>query len=152
MLIRVRSSLLEWGRPKETFKINEKLKEANIITKDLKFLYCSEEHNYFFDNDTSEYYEIENKKVFFNKKWIKEGTICTAIFWNNEIISIKPPKFVELKVINTDDIKKDLGTHKNFKQAETETNAFVKVPIFIKEHDTIKIDTEENTYISRVNT
>ncbi len=134
----------------KTFKINEKLKEANIYTKELKFLYYTDKCNYFFEQDTSDYYEITDEDFSFEKKWLKEGTICYVTFWNEKIIELKMPKFVELKILSTNDIKKDLGTHKNFKYAITETNTSIKVPIFIKENDIIKIDTTTDTYISRI--
>ncbi len=135
----------------KNFKINEKFKAADIISKNIKFLYSNNDLFYFFDNENTEYYEISINQIKNQKKWMKEGLSFTATFWNNNIIILKPPKFIELKVISTYDIKKDLGTHKNFKYAEIETHTKIKVPNFIKVNDFIKIDTESESYISRIN-
>lgn len=135
----------------KTIKVSERLKMADVLTKEIKYLYNTDNIFYFYEETTNDYYEINKEKIDNQIKWLKEGLQCIALLWNNEIIDIKLPKFIELKVIETDDIKKDLGTHKNYKNATTETNSTLKVPIFIKENDIIKIDTEENIYVSRIN-
>ncbi|HFL8819353.1 MAG TPA: elongation factor P [Candidatus Azoamicus sp. OHIO2] len=136
----------------KTVKIGEKIKSADVISKNIKFLYKTDDSYCFFDNILSEYYDVSNNIIAPCKKWMKDGNDYTAIFWNNNIIEIKASKFVELKVISTDDIKRDFGTHKNSKYAKLETDFLIKVPIFIKENDVIKIDTESDEYISRINT
>lgn len=135
----------------KTFKIGEKIKSADILEKTLRFLYKTDDSYCFFDVSSSDYYDVQKKLIANYIKWLKEGLDCTAILWNNEIIELKPPKFIELKVISTDDIKKDLSTHKNYKYAEVETNILIKVPMFIKANDIIKIDTETENYIGRIN-
>lgn len=135
----------------KTVKISERLKMADILSKEIKYLYSTDDIFYFYEEETNEYYEINKEKIENQIKWLKEGIICIALLWNNEIVDIKLPKFVDLKIIETDDIKKDPGTHKNYKSAITETKSTLKVPIFIKENDIIRIDTEENIYVSRIN-
>ncbi len=135
----------------KTIKIGEKLKKADILNLDLKFLYFTENLYYFFDDSTSEYYEINSNLLKDKIKWIQAGCTYSITFWNNNPIEIKLPKFIELKVISSENIKKDHGTHKNFKYVMLENNINMKVPIFIKLNDVIKIDTLSGTYISRVN-
>lgn len=134
-----------------TFKIGEKIKSADVLEKNIKFLYKTDESYCFFDSILSDYYDVSKTLVEKYQKWLKDGLDCTAVFWNNEIIEIKIPRFIELKVTSTDDIKKDLGTHKNYKFAQMETSIVIKVPNFIKENDIIKIDTEDETYVTRIN-
>ncbi|MCB1712131.1 MAG: elongation factor P [Candidatus Riesia sp.] len=135
----------------KTIKVGEKLKTANIITKDLQFLYTADNLYYFFDSVTLEYHEINHTLLNNKIKLLKEGNLCSVTFWNNEAIEVKLPKFVELKVISNDSVKKDSGTHKNFKYVTIETDDTIKVPLFIKLNDIIKIDTNSGSYISRVN-
>ena len=77
--------------------------------------------------------------------------LCEAIFWNEEIISVKSPKIIISKVICDNAVKKDLGTHKNFKYVILENDYLIKVPIFIKQGDMLKIDTEDEIFLSRIN-
>lgn len=135
----------------KTIKISERLKEANIIYKEIKFIYYSDNIYYFYSDITNEYYEINDIIIKNHKKWIKEGIIYTGVFWNDNLTDIKLPKIIEFVVISTDDIKKDLSTHKNYKYATINIDNNIKVPLFIKEKDIIKVDTETSTYISRTN-
>lgn len=135
----------------KTIKIGEKLEQANIETKILKYIYKSDDIYYFFDEKTSEYFEIRQHLVKDIEKWLKEGLMYEVVFWNNEIIEIKYPKFIELKVTSVDLYDRKSCIAKNTKCAILETGLTVKVPIFIKENDIIKLDTEKETYISRIN-
>ncbi len=133
----------------KNIKIGEKIKKADITTLDLKLIYSNDEFFYFINNENSEYKEIIKKELEKHTKWIKNDHIYTFIYWNNEIIEIKPPKFIEFEIIDTDDTKKESGTHKNYKNAIIENNIILKVPIFLKKKDIIKIDTETEEYVSR---
>ncbi|HIH2762182.1 MAG TPA: elongation factor P [Candidatus Azoamicus sp. MARI] len=134
----------------KTTKIGEKLKEANIDSKILKYLYKNDDILYFYDEKTFDYYEINLEKVKNSEKWIKEGLNYEITFWNNNPIDIKHPKFIELKIISADVYDKKSCASKTSKNAILETGLTIKVPVFIKENDIIKIDTEKEEYISRI--
>ncbi|HIH2763111.1 MAG TPA: elongation factor P [Candidatus Azoamicus sp.] len=133
----------------KTVKIGEKLKNADIDSKIVKYLYKNDNILYFYDEKTFDYYEINTDIIKNSEKWIKEGLNYEIIFWNNNIIEIKYPKFIELKVISADIYDKKSCAAKTSKNAILETGLTVKVPVFIKENDIIKIDTETEEYISR---
>lgn len=134
----------------KTVKIGEKLKQADIDSKNLKYLYKNDNMFYFYDEKTFDYYEINTDIIKNSEKWIKEGLNYEVIFWNNNVIEIKCPKFIELKVISADSYDKKSCASKTSKNATLETGLHVKVPVFIKENDIIKIDTEKEEYISRI--
>lgn len=134
----------------KTVKIGEKLKEADIYSKILKYLYKNDDILFFYDERSSDYYEINTQIVKISEKWLKEGLNYEIIFWNNNIIELKNPKFIELKIISTDTYDKKSHVSKTSKNAILETGLNIKVPVFIKEDDIIKIDTEKEEYISRI--
>ena len=83
-------------------------------------------------------------------KWLKEQDTCTVTLWNNEPLSVMPPNFVELKIVETDPgVRGDTATG-GTKPATLETGAVVKVPLFIEEGEGLKIDTRTGEYVSRV--
>lgn len=135
----------------KTIKSGEKIKQANIITDELTYLYNNEQSFFFYNEHTSEYHEINEDKIKNIKIWLKEGAIYTFTFWESNIIDVKAPKFIELKVFAADILDKKTCAAKNSKYAEMETGVQIKVPNFIKDNDIIKIDTEKQTYISRTN-
>lgn len=134
----------------KTIKIGEKIKPANIDSKILKYLYKNDNILYFYEEKNLEYHEIKTDAMKTNEKWLKEGLNYEIIFWNNSVIDIKQPKFIELKVISAEFHDKKSCVSKTLKNAVLETGITIKVPIFIKDNDIIKIDTEKEEYISRV--
>lgn len=135
----------------KTIKIGEKLKSADLFILNVKFLYKNDDIYFFSDNDNFDLYEVNEDLILENKFWIKEDFIYFITIWNGKIISLKPPKFVDLKVFSVDITDKKFVVSKNYKNAKLETGIIIKVPFFIKDNDVIKVDTEKKEYISRVN-
>ena len=72
-------------------------------------------------------------------------------FWNDNIVYVKPSKFLELSVLECEDVNSTSVVSKNSKNAILETGVNIKVPLFVKVNDIVKVDTEEKSYISRIN-
>lgn len=134
----------------KTVKIGEKLKVADIYFVDALFLYEDNNLYFFMNKETSENFEVSSQIIDKISYWLKIGIIYSTTFWNDIIISIKPPKIIDLKVISSDDINKNSVVAKNMKYVILETNLQFKVPLFIKNNDVIRIDTEKQIYISRI--
>ena len=69
--------------------------------------------------------------------------------WDNAVIAITPPTFVELAVTDTDPGLKGDTSGGGGKPATLETGAVVRVPLFIKIGDVLKVDTRNGEYVSR---
>jgi elongation factor P len=64
-------------------------------------------------------------------------------------LNVTPPAHVELKVVETDPgLRGDTATG-GAKPAKLETGAVVRVPLFINEGETIRVDTRTAEYLSR---
>ena len=70
--------------------------------------------------------------------------------WNGKIIQVQLPQFVTLKVKSTETASKGDTVSASQKEAILENGAEVKVPAFIKEGESIKIDTKSGEYSSRI--
>jgi elongation factor P len=136
---------------KKTVKLGERLKSADLFEVKAKYLYFENDFFYFMDESSYEYYDVSSDVIKESKMWLKEGFSCTLVFWNSKIINFKVPRFVELKVLNSEDVNSNSVISRSFKNAILETNVIVKVPLFIKSNDIIKIDTENCEYVSRIN-
>ena len=86
----------------------------------------------------------------FYSKWLIDGDECDIIIWNDNIIQVQPPKFVNLTVKSTIDAIKGDTVSSTLKEAVLDNDQIIMVPIFIKEGEMIRIDTENNEYSSRV--
>ena len=99
--------------------------------------------------ETYEQHAADSVAVGDASKWIKGQESCVMTLWNGAPLSITPPNFVELTVIQTDPGLKGDTAQGGSKPATLETGTEVKVPLFIDEGDVLKIDTRNGEYVSR---
>ncbi|QJC33663.1 elongation factor P [Enterobacteriaceae endosymbiont of Donacia provostii] len=134
----------------KTFKSTDNLNTADILEKTLKYLY-NEKNNFYYFMYTENFEQvIINDKIIKNKKkWLIPQFNYKITFWNTLPIFLTLPKFIKLKVINTDSLlKKNTIIHNN-KHAIISNGEIIKVPSFIKKGDIIKINTRTKKYVSR---
>ena len=79
-----------------------------------------------------------------------DGDECDVIIWNDNVIQVDPPKFVNLTVKSTIDAIKGDTVSSTLKEAVMDNGEILMVPIFIKEGELIRIDTANSEYASRV--
>jgi elongation factor P len=132
-----------------TLKSGESVEAADVIEIEMQYLYNDGEIWHFMDQKSYEQYEVNKGMVGEAAIWLKEQDICVLTLWNNAVITVVPPNFVVLKIIETDPgLKGDTSGGGN-KPATLETGAVVKVPLFIQIEELIKIDTRNGEYVSR---
>jgi elongation factor P len=79
-----------------------------------------------------------------------ENMEIEVLYHDGVPIGVEVPMFVELKVVQTDPGFKGDTASGGSKPATLETGAVVKVPLYMEEGETIKIDTRTGEYIERV--
>ena len=131
------------------YKGGDTLEAADCEETEVQYLYRQQDTFVFMDNKSFEQHEIPSEKVDESVKYLKEGMPCTMMLFNGLPISITPPAHVELKVVETDPgVRGDTATGGG-KPAKLETGAVVRVPLFINEGETIRVDTRTGEYLSR---
>ena len=148
---RVKVRNLMTGRVWErTFKSGESLEGAEVMDRDMEYLYSDGEFWHFMVTDGSfEQFAADAKAVGDCNIWMKEQVVYNVTLFNGAPISVVPPNFVELEVTETDPgIRGDTATGGN-KPAILSTGATVKVPLFIESGDVLKVDTRTSEYVSR---
>lgn len=85
-----------------------------------------------------------------NLKWLKEQDIWVVTLWNNVPIATTPPNHVVLTVAETDPGVRGDTSGGGGKPATCDTGAVVRVPLFIDQGETIKVDTRTGEYVGRV--
>jgi elongation factor P len=148
---RVRVRNLKTGRTVEkTFKSGDTVEAADVMDRPMQYLYADGELSYFMDPVTFEQLPASAAAVGEARDWLKEQDTCTVTLWNGVPLTVDPPIFVELKIVETDPgVRGDTATG-GMKPAKLETGAVVKVPLFINEGEVIKVDTRTAGYVSRV--
>ncbi len=132
-----------------SFNPSEKFEDGTIVRRDMEYLYSDGDFHYFMDVETYEQYPFTDEIVGETMKFIKENTVCRVISWENDILSVEPPLFVELVITQTEPgVRGDTATNAT-KAAKLETGATIKVPLFINEGDKVRVDTRTGEYMER---
>lgn len=149
--IRVKVKDLENGSIAErTYDSGAKLEEADISKKSAQFLYSDGQKAYFMDMDTYAQFSILESEMKSELEFLKEGEKVVALYLSEEPISIELPKTVELEVTESAPAVSGDTVNNALKQVVTETGLTVNVPMFIKQGDRIKVNTDTKDYVSRV--
>ncbi len=148
---RVKVRNLKNGRVIErTFKSGETVEGADVMETDMQYLFSDAGTYTFMHPETYEQYMADATAVESAAKWLKEQDTCVVTLWNDSPLSVAPPNFVELKIVETDPGLRGDTSGGGGKPATLETGAVVRVPLFVQEGEVIKVDTRTEEYVSRV--
>ena len=101
------------------------------------------------DPDTFEQPTLTKEQVGDDARWLKDGLVCSIMFWNDKPITFAPPNHLVLKVEYAEPGARGNTATNVTKPAKLETGAEVQVPIFIDTGEWIKVDTRTGEYIER---
>ncbi|WP_236979353.1 elongation factor P [Membranihabitans maritimus] len=134
-----------------TFPAGHSIDPVRVERRVFQYLYADEFAYHFMNNETYEQVGV-NKEMVENSQFMKEGSDVEILFHAAEErpLVVELPQNVVLEVIYTEPgVKGDTATN-TLKPAKVETEAEVRVPLFINQGDLVKIDTETGNYIERV--
>ena len=147
---RVRLRNLKNGRVWErTFKSGESLEAADVMDRDMEYLYNDGEFWHFMEPDTYEQYPADANAVGDAAKWLKQQDRCEVTLYNGSPLAVSPANFVELEITETDPGLKGDTASGGSKPATLSTGAVVKVPLFLSQGEVIRIDTRSGEYVGR---
>jgi elongation factor P len=137
-----------WER---TFKSGDTLDGADVSESSMEYLYTDGEFWHFMKTDGSfEQIAADKSAVADAMNWLKEQDVYTVMVWNDVPISVTPPNFVEMAVVQTDPgLRGDTATG-GTKPAILSSGASVKVPLFVEIGDVLRVDTRTGEYQNRV--
>ena len=134
----------------ETFNSGVKLEFLKIEAKEMQYLYSDTDSHFFMDNQTFEQVSVLDNIIGKNVNFLKDGMNVDLLFDGNEILDIRLPAHINLKVVETEPgIKGNTATGAT-KPAKVETEYLVQVPLFVVEGDILKIDTRTGEYVERL--
>lgn len=134
----------------ETFRSEEKLPTPDLQYRDMLYMYEQDKFYEFLDQESYEQVSLSKGQLEEVLPYLKEQTIYTALYFNDQPIAVTPPLFMELEVKETPPGVKGDTAQGGSKPATLETGLVLQVPLFVNEGDIIKVDTREGKYIERV--
>jgi elongation factor P len=150
--VRTKLKNVETGNVIEkTFRAGEKMPRAIVEKSDMQYLYAAGEDEFvFMDNQTYDQISLTKEQIGDAMKYLKENMVIQILRYQNKIIGLDIPNFVELEVVDTPPSEKGDTAQGGTKPAKLETGAVVNVPFFVKNGDIIRVDTRTNSYLDRV--
>ncbi len=84
-------------------------------------------------------------------KWLKDDSNekCTIMLFNGVPLTVNPPNFVVLKIVETDPGVRGDTSGGGGKPAKLETGAVVRVPLFVQQEESVRVDTRTGDYLER---
>jgi elongation factor P len=143
-------NLLKGTLFEKTYRSGDSLEAADVHKNDGVYSFRDGDSYVFMDNSTFEQHSLPAATVQDDMRWLQEGATVGLLFWNGQLIQMSPPQQVLLKVTYTEPAVRGNTATNVTKPATVETGAEIQVPAFIKEGDTVKIDTESGLYMERV--
>jgi elongation factor P len=141
---------LESGATEEkSFSSNVAVDEANTYKKKLQLLYKDEVNATFMDPKTYEQTEIPMEVIGTQAMFVKEGEEVDVLFWEEKALSVDLPPKVTMRISETDPGVKGNSASNMYKSAVLENGHQVKVPLFIKQGELIRVDTRTGEYVER---
>jgi len=140
------------GKTVETaFHQGDRIEVADMQRKRVDYLYNEGDKFYFMSQDDFEQFEIDRDTIGDNVGYLKDGDKVDALYFNDSPVSISVQPKVELKVVSAPDgVRGDSAQGRVTKVVELETGLKINVPLFVKEGDTIRINTDTGEYTERV--
>lgn len=135
-----------------TFSAGHKVDDVRVERRQYQFLYEADEQLHLMNQETYEQINFD-KELLSGFEFLKEGEICDALFHADKeiLLAVEMPQYVELEITYVEPgVKGDTATN-TLTPAEVETGATVRVPLFIKKGDLIKVETESGNYMERIN-
>lgn len=134
-----------------SFQQSDKLEEAEIEKKPAMYIYNRNGEWFFHDvKDKSKRFTLPEDVVGESGKFLKGNTEIETQSFNDSIFAVKLPIKVELKVTEAPPDVRGNTAQGGSKVVTLETGATLSVPMFVKEGDVIRINTETGEYVERV--
>ena len=134
----------------KTVSAGETFDEPDFEEKTLQYLYNDGTSYYFMDGKSFEQLQILAETLEDTRRYLVENSEYRVLFFEQNPISLDLPASIILKVLGTEPAVKGDSVTNITKAATLESGLEVKVPLFIKEGDQIKVDTRTGEYIERV--
>lgn len=133
-----------------TFKAGEKFSEPDLVQATASFLYADSDGYHFMDQETFETLTLRGDVLGDDRLLLVDGVLVQVNKYNGNPIGLQFPPHVELTVTETEPgIRGDTASGGVTKNATLETGLHVRVPLFIKEGERVKVHTETREFAGR---
>lgn len=134
----------------KSFKAGEKFKEPDLQLVAASYLYSDNDGSHFLDQDSFETLTLAPEVIGSALDLLLEGTLIEMQKFNGNPIGLHLPQFVELTVADTEPgVRGDSSSGSVTKVAKLETGLEIRVPLYIKQGEKVRVSTEDRQFAGR---
>jgi elongation factor P len=134
----------------KTFKASDKFKDPDLEQVPASYLYSDGDGSHFMDQVSFETVTLRDEMVGDALDFIIEGMIVELHKFNGNPIGLQLPTHVELEVTYTEPGSRgDTASGNVTKPAKLETGIEIRVPLFIKQGEKVRVSTETREFGGR---
>ena len=134
----------------KTFKAGEKFKEPDLVMVPASFLYADAGGYHFMDQESYDTLTLSAATLGDDRLLLVDNVLVQIHKYNGNPIGVVFPPHVELTVASTEPgVRGDTASGGVTKAATLETGLEVRVPLFIKEGEKVKVHTETREFAGR---
>lgn len=132
------------------FRSSDRVEEAEIEQVEMEYIYFTDDKYFFMNLETYEQLALGADLLGEAVKFLKPNIRVGVEFYEGKPFGIILPKYVNLKVLETQAYMKDATAQAQSKPAKLEGGHACQVPPFVVVGDLVKINTETGQYVERV--
>lgn len=149
--IKVKAKNLKSGSITEkSFITGARVEEADVEKRKAQYLYRDGENYNFMDADTYDQFAVSGVVLGEQAKFLKEGMEVSLILGEGQALGVEIPNNLIYTITETGPGEKGNTVSNVYKEATLDNGLTVKVPMFMKIGDKVKIDTRTGQYVERV--
>jgi elongation factor P len=134
----------------KTFKAGDKFKEPDLVLVPATYLYSDNDGSYFLDQESFETLTLTGAMLGNALDFLTDGIMVQLHKYNGNPIGLQLPIHVELDVVHTEPaVRGDTSSGSVTKSARLQTGLEIRVPLFIKEGEKVKVSTETREFAGR---
>jgi elongation factor P len=150
-MVRTRlKNLLNGSVQEKSFRTSEKFPEPDVDIAGVSFLYNDSDGFHFMDQATYEQFTLSDEVIGDDRVYLKEGLVLEIFKYNGQAVSLQLPQYVELAITSTEPgLRGDTAAGGATKVAKLETGLEVRVPLFMKDGEIVRVNTQTGEVAGR---
>jgi len=131
-------------------KGTDNLDEADFQRREVTLMYSDGDQVHFLDSGDYNQYAIPAGDITEEMQYVTENLSgILALVYNDECVGLQLPSTVHLKIVECDPGVKGNSATSRTKPAKLETGLTIPVPEYLKQDETIKVDTRTGDFLGR---
>jgi elongation factor P len=150
-IVRTRlKNLLNGSVQEKSFRTSEKFSEPDVEIASVSFLYADADGFHFMDQSTYDQLTLGIETVGDDRFYLKDGILLEIFKYNGRPVSLQLPQHVELTIASTEPgLRGDTAAGGATKVAKLETGLEVRVPLFMKDGEIVRVNTQTGEVAGR---